>query len=189
MHVNSYLTACMSIHISLHACQYAPVPVEDTEQLPMGAAQCRACYKQCQDTCVAQAHVWLKHKSPLHVGAWSRTRVHSLPCDAYGILTLHTASPLMQKLSQAVPYQADLRCPEVLGLLLCRYVFTDGDLGVSLTQMRMFLDEYLDIPFRVLRFLVTEINYGGRVTDDKDRRLTKQLGHGLCGTAGSGPWL
>ena len=61
----------------------------------------------------------------------------------------------------------------------CRYDFTDGDLGVSLTQMRMFLDEYADIPFRVLRFLVTEINYGGRVTDDKDRRLINNLVSGF----------
>ena len=66
-------------------------------------------------------------------------------------------------------------------LLLCRYDFTDGDLGVSLTQMRMFLDEYADIPFRVLRFLVTEINYGGRVTDDKDRRLINNLVTGFVG--------
>ena len=62
-----------------------------------------------------------------------------------------------------------------------RYDFTDGDLGVSLTQMRMFLDEYADIPFRVLRFLVTEINYGGRVTDDKDRRLINNLVTGFVG--------
>lgn len=66
-------------------------------------------------------------------------------------------------------------------LLLFRYDFTDGDLGVSLTQMRMFLDEYADIPFRVLRFLVTEINYGGRVTDDKDRRLINNLVTGFVG--------
>lgn len=66
-------------------------------------------------------------------------------------------------------------------LLLCRYDFTDGDLGVCLTQMRMFLDEYADIPFRVLRFLVTEINYGGRVTDDKDRRLINNLVTGFVG--------
>lgn len=65
--------------------------------------------------------------------------------------------------------------------MLCRYDFTDGDLGVSLTQMRMFLDEYADIPFRVLRFLVTEINYGGRVTDDKDRRLINNLVTGFVG--------
>ena len=66
-------------------------------------------------------------------------------------------------------------------LLFCRYDFTDGDLGVSLTQMRMFLDEYADIPFRVLCFLVTEINYGGRVTDDKDRRLINNLVTGFVG--------
>ncbi len=47
--------------------------------------------------------------------------------------------------------------------------------------MRMFLDEYADIPFRVLRFLVTEINYGGRVTDDKDRRLINNLVTGFVG--------
>ncbi|KAK9803422.1 hypothetical protein WJX72_010826 [[Myrmecia] bisecta] len=58
-----------------------------------------------------------------------------------------------------------------------RYDFTDGDLNVSLTQMRMFLDEYDEIPFRVLRFLFTEINYGGRVTDDKDRRLISNMVH------------
>ena len=29
--------------------------------------------------------------------------------------------------------------------------------------------------FQVLRFLFTEINYGGRVTDDKDRRLINNL--------------
>lgn len=66
-------------------------------------------------------------------------------------------------------------------MAVCRYDFTDGDLSVSLTQMRMFLDEYADIPFRVLRFLVTEINYGGRVTDDKDRRLINNLVTGFVG--------
>ena len=73
-------------------------------------------------------------------------------------------------------------CMLECGLSCCyRYDFTDGDLGVSLTQMRMFLDEYADIPFRVLRFLVTEINYGGRVTDDKDRRLINNLVTGFVG--------
>jgi len=61
-----------------------------------------------------------------------------------------------------------------------RYDFTDGDLSVSLTQMKMFLDEYDEIPFRVLNFLFTEINYGGRVTDDKDRRLINTLVRNFC---------
>lgn len=34
---------------------------------------------------------------------------------------------------------------------------------------------------RVLRFLFTEINYGGRVTDDKDRRLVSNLITSFCG--------
>lgn len=35
----------------------------------------------------------------------------------------------------------------------------------------MLLDEYNDIPYKVLNFLGAEINYGGRVTDDKDVTL------------------
>lgn len=61
-----------------------------------------------------------------------------------------------------------------------RYDFTDGDLNVSLTQMQEYLNEYAEIPFRVLQFLVTEINYGGRVTDDKDRRLINNLITTFC---------
>ena len=34
----------------------------------------------------------------------------------------------------------------------------------------MLLDEYKEIPYKVINFLGAEINYGGRVTDDKDRR-------------------
>lgn len=82
--------------------------------------------------------------------------------------------------SSLTPYKVDRELPRKPPCF-CRYDFTDGDLGVSLTQMRMFLDEYADIPFRVLRFLVTEINYGGRVTDDKDRRLINNLVTGFVG--------
>lgn len=34
-----------------------------------------------------------------------------------------------------------------------RYEFTDGDLSVCQTQIRMFLNEYDDIPYKVLFFL------------------------------------
>ena len=37
------------------------------------------------------------------------------------------------------------------------------------------------MPYKVLRFLFTEINYGGRVTDDKDRRLINNLIDTFCG--------
>lgn len=51
------------------------------------------------------------------------------------------------------------------------YQWTENDLGVSVTQLRDFIDLYPDsIPFRTLHFLTYDINYGGRVTDDVDRR-------------------
>lgn len=35
----------------------------------------------------------------------------------------------------------------------------------------MLLDEYNIVPYKVINFLISEINYGGRVTDDKDVKL------------------
>lgn len=39
----------------------------------------------------------------------------------------------------------------------------------------MLLDEYANIPYKVLNYLGAEINYGGRVTDDKDVRLITNI--------------
>ena len=61
-----------------------------------------------------------------------------------------------------------------------RYGFTDGDLMAGQKQLQMFLDEYDVTPFKVIRFLCSEINYGGRVTDDKDRRLINNLLYRFC---------
>ena len=55
------------------------------------------------------------------------------------------------------------------------YEFTMEDLDVTLKQLKMLLDEYEEVPWKVLNFVGAEINYGGRVTDDKDVTLIKSI--------------
>jgi dynein heavy chain len=50
------------------------------------------------------------------------------------------------------------------------YEFTDSDLTVSVRLLRHLLDTYDAIPYRAILGLIGEVNYGGRVTDDWDRR-------------------
>jgi hypothetical protein len=47
-----------------------------------------------------------------------------------------------------------------------------GDLAISLRQTKMMLDQYEQDQFKALKYLICECNYGGRVTDDKDRCAT-----------------
>ena len=53
------------------------------------------------------------------------------------------------------------------------YEFTAADFAISQSQLKMFLDEYENIPYEALNYMVAEANYGGRVTDPMDRRLIK----------------
>ena len=59
-----------------------------------------------------------------------------------------------------------------------QYVFSPPDLRISMDQLRIFLDDLKpkdSIPFAALAYLVGECNYGGRVTDDKDRRCIMNI--------------
>ncbi|KAM7358701.1 dynein heavy chain 3, axonemal isoform 1-T1 [Cochliomyia hominivorax] len=55
------------------------------------------------------------------------------------------------------------------------YEFSEADLKISLLQLKMFIAQSNNIPFRGHVYLTGECNYGGRVTDDKDRRLILSL--------------
>jgi dynein heavy chain len=43
--------------------------------------------------------------------------------------------------------------------------------SVSDDLLKSYLDSYQETPWEALKYLIAEANYGGRVTDELDRRL------------------
>lgn len=55
------------------------------------------------------------------------------------------------------------------------YDFSNSDVEVSMTILRNMLTEYKNIPWEALTYLTGEITFGGRVTDEWDRRTLKSI--------------
>jgi dynein heavy chain len=60
------------------------------------------------------------------------------------------------------------------------YEFSNSDLSISLAQLRNFLEDYDDIQYAAMNYMIAEANYGGRVTDPADRRLIAILFKDIC---------
>lgn len=55
------------------------------------------------------------------------------------------------------------------------YDFNESDLETSLTMVSNLMETYDDPPWDAIEYFIGEIIYGGRVTDEFDRRLLKTL--------------
>ena len=55
------------------------------------------------------------------------------------------------------------------------YSFTESDYLICQTQVKMFLEEFDEIPWEALRYTAGETNYGGRVTDAHDRTCVNAM--------------
>lgn len=66
--------------------------------------------------------------------------------------------------------------------------FNDSDFDVCDNLIGLLLDEYQQIPWDALKYLIAEANYGGRVTDDFDRRVLRSyINSYFCDTAITAP--
>jgi dynein heavy chain len=48
-------------------------------------------------------------------------------------------------------------------------------MDITAAQLELYMTSYAEIPYKVLQQLTSVVNYGGRVTDDKDMRTSDIL--------------
>merc|ERR1711988_1467684 len=68
------------------------------------------------------------------------------------------------------------------------YDFNDSDFEVSEQCVALYLDEYEETPWEALKYLVSEINYGGRVPDDCNLNSYKEYVASLPGSDKPEAW-
>lgn len=62
-----------------------------------------------------------------------------------------------------------------------RYEFNDSDLETSMTMLLNMLEGQQEVPWDAIKFMTGQINYGGRVTDDNDRKCLLAILEIYCG--------
>ena len=96
------------------------------------------------------------------------------PSCSQRLFTARGAQGKYQKLLFALAYfhsvLLERRKFRTLGLNI-PYDFNDTDFKVSDDLLKTYLDSYAATPWDALKYLVAEANYGGRVTDELDRRV------------------
>ena len=55
------------------------------------------------------------------------------------------------------------------------YEFTTSDMKCCVLQLEVMMGKYDQVPYKVMQNLICHINYGGRITDDWDRRMVMTL--------------
>jgi dynein heavy chain len=80
-------------------------------------------------------------------------------------------------LLQLVLFHAVIRERRTFGALgwNCHYDFNDSDFHVSMQQLHLMVENFEVLPLNALRYLTGQCNYGGRVTDEMDRRTLGTL--------------
>jgi len=94
--------------------------------------------------------------------------------------TMHKYSKLLFSLTYFHAVLLERRKFRTLGINI-PYDFNDTDYSVSDDVLKAYLDAYEDTPWDALKYLISEANYGGRVTDEIDRRvLASYLNQFFC---------